>query len=276
MLSFDYESSADCETATYGALTVKAVRDSDAQNPFTDWDCEPPLMVWYDGTLTEYGEGIGEPLGAMSDRFISRRWRDIAAALDIKPEIISAEMRERAKGERIADARRDYFESALDEMRPGRYGGSGSDYLAALAKLWALNGVVALDSSTSGYSQGDYADVLAVALPSWADKVGAPRESHARQLEAAVALYGAWAWGDVYGYVIEGPDGGHLDSCWGYYGTDHDESGLAEAAESAASAIYAAARKRKGERLKELIRNRVPFALRPALLAEAAAFEGVY
>ncbi len=276
MLSFDYSPAHDSEIVSYGALTIKAVRDDSPQNPFEDWDCEPPLLVWYDGSLTEYGDGICEPLAALSDWHISRRWRDIAAALDIKPETVEAEARDRAKGERMADFRRDYFESALGEMRPSRYGGSGADYLSALAKLWEIAGVVALDSCSRGYSQGDYADVLAVALPAWADKVGAPRESHARQLESAVKLYGAWAWGDVYGYVIEGPDGETLDSCWGYYGSDHDESGLAEAAESAADYIYSAARKRKGERLKELIRNRVPVALRPALLAEAATLKGVY
>lgn len=274
MLSFDYDSARGEEIVSYGALTIRAVRDESPANPFTDWDCEPPLLVWYDGSLTEYGDGICEPLAAMSDSFISRRWRDIAAALDIKPEIVSAEMRDRAKGERIADARRDYFESALAGWPICAL--SGSDYLAALAKLWAMQGVEALDSCSSGYSQGDYADVLAVAIPSWAKKVGAPRDTHKRQLEAAVKLYGAWAWGDVYGYVIDGPDGETLDSCWGYYGSDHDESGLAEAAESAAQHIYSDARKRKGERLKELIRNRVPFAMRPALLAEAAAFKGVF
>lgn len=276
MLSFDYDSARGEETATYGALTIRAVRDESPANPFTDWDCEPPLLVWFDGNLTEYGDGICEPLAAISDWHMARRWRDIAAALDIKPETVEAEARDRAKGERLADFRRDYFESALDDMRPSRWGGGGSDYLAALAKLWEIAGVVALDSCSQGYSQGDYADVLAVALPAWAEKVGAPRDTHKRQLESAVKLYGAWAWGDVYGYVIESPDGETLDSCWGYYGTDHDESGLAEAAESAAAAIYADARKRKGERLKELIRNRVPVAMRPALLAEAATLKGVY
>lgn len=278
MLSFDYDSARGEEIASYGALTIRAVRDESPANPFTDWDCEPPLLVWYDGSLTEYGDGICEPLVALSDWRISRRWREIAAALDIKPETVEAEARDRAKGERMADFRRDYFESALADMRPsgGRYGGGASDYFAALAKLWEIAGVEALDSCSRGYSQGDYADVLAVALPSWAEKVDAPRESHARQLESAVKLYGAWAWGDVYGYVINGPDGETLDSCWGYYGSDHDESGLAKAAESAAAYIYSAARKRKGERLKELIRNRVPLALRPALLAEAATLKGVY
>lgn len=274
MLSFDYDSARGEETATYGALTIRAVRDESPANPFTDWDCEPPLLVWYDGSLAEYGDGICEPLAAMSDSFISRRWRDIAAALDIKPEIVSAEMRDRAKGERIADARRDYFESALAGWPICAL--SGSDYLAALAKLWAMQGVEALDSCSSGYSQGDYADVLAVAIPSWAKKVGAPRDTHKRQLEAAVKLYGAWAWGDVYGYVIESPDGEHLDSCWGYYGSDHDESGLSEAAEETARAIYADARKRKLAKLAELIRARVPLDKRPAILAEAATLKGVY
>lgn len=278
MLSFEYDASRESEIATYGALTIRAVRDDSPANPFTDWDCEPPLAVWYDGSLTEYDDSgtIAAPLADVSDSWINRHWRAVAAVVEISLDAMAADQKERGSGYPLADWRRDTLAEALADMRPSRYGGSGADYLTAIAKLWEMRGVEALDSCSRGYSQGDYADVLAVALPSWAKKAGAPKASHARQLESAVALYGAWAWGDVYGYVIEGPDGETLDSCWGYYGADHDESGLAEAAESTASAIYASARKRKGERLKELIRNRVPVAYRAAALAEAAAFQGVY
>jgi hypothetical protein len=88
-------------------------------------------------------------------------------------------------------------------------------------------------------------------------------------LEAQADLLGSWAFGDVCGYVIESPDGEHLDSCWGFYGSDFEKSGLAEAATEAADSILADAAKRKADKLKELIRNRVPLALRPALLESA-------
>lgn len=60
-------------------------------------------------------------------------------------------------------------------------------------------------------------------------------------LRGTIDLYGAWAWGDCYGYIIErvhlDDDGDvddelteELESCWGYYGSDHGDSGLEESA----------------------------------------------
>ena len=34
-------------------------------------------------------------------------------------------------------------------------------------------------------------------------------------LKQNAKVWGAWAWGDVYGYTVEGPDG-REESCWGY------------------------------------------------------------
>jgi hypothetical protein len=61
-----------------------------------------------------------------------------------------------------------------------------------------------------------------------------------KDFESTVALYGDWAWGNVYGYTIHAPvfdDEGEIedwteldDSCWGFYGDDHHDSGLEEQA----------------------------------------------
>jgi hypothetical protein len=62
--------------------------------------------------------------------------------------------------------------------------------------------------------------------------VGAPPETHKAGMESAIELYGQWAWGDVYGYTCEdesGEDVGH--GCWGFYGSDHNKSGLLESAQ---------------------------------------------
>ena len=40
-------------------------------------------------------------------------------------------------------------------------------------------------------------------------------------LEGEVKTYDQYLTGDVYGYVIEGAAGEHLDSCWGFYGFDY-------------------------------------------------------
>lgn len=50
-------------------------------------------------------------------------------------------------------------------------------------------------------------------------------------LKGEVKTYDDYLTGDVYGYVVEGPDGEELDSCWGYYGDydDKDYGALLEA-----------------------------------------------
>lgn len=52
-------------------------------------------------------------------------------------------------------------------------------------------------------------------------------------LEGEVKFYDHYLCGDVYGFVIEDPEGEEIDdgSCWGFYG-DPDESGLVEDAKS--------------------------------------------
>lgn len=46
------------------------------------------------------------------------------------------------------------------------------------------------------------------------------REQAAACLQSEVETYDQFLRGDVYGYILCGPDGDALDSCWGFYGTD--------------------------------------------------------
>lgn len=164
-----------------------------------------------------------------------------------------------------ADALRQELSSVYGDMR-------ASDKLEACAAMHQLLDIHAIVGTTRGYCQGDYAEVLVVATPEAIEKFGINLEEiraevkanldmrvihpdvlgDAAKLEALIEskvaerlcqsqidLYGDWAWGNVYGYVIQEPvtdedgeieDWVEIDSCWGYYGTDHAKSGLAEAA----------------------------------------------
>jgi hypothetical protein len=51
-------------------------------------------------------------------------------------------------------------------------------------------------------------------------------------LEAEVQEYSAFLEGNVYGFIVESPDGKELDSCWGFIG-DPEKSGLIEQAKDA-------------------------------------------
>lgn len=47
-----------------------------------------------------------------------------------------------------------------------------------------------------------------------------------------VEIYGAYLNGDVYGYTIINASNEEKDSCWGFYGEDHEKSGLMESAKN--------------------------------------------
>lgn len=265
MLDWQYQDRTGDSVAEYRGITIRAVRDESPSNPFEDRDSEPPLAFYSDRSISG-DSSIFDPLGDASDAWISRNWRKLAKAIGLDESAHDKEARE--GGGNLSDTRRELFNDHLDRGIP-----NVSDRFEAIANVWTLRGVEALTADSRGYSQGDWATLLIVATPEWAANVGAPRESHAKQLAYAAKLWGYWAWGDVYGYVIDLPDG---DSCWGFYGSDFTESGLEEAACNAVDRALANQMRRKVERLKELIRNRVPLDRRGAILATASRMESNY
>lgn len=46
-------------------------------------------------------------------------------------------------------------------------------------------------------------------------------------LKAEVEEYNQWLQGDVYGFVLEDEEGNMVDSCWGFFGTNWEENGMA-------------------------------------------------
>ena len=73
--------------------------------------------------------------------------------------------------------------------------------------------------------------------------------------------------GDVYGYAVKNNEGDEVDSCWGFYGYDHEKSGLMEYAKNAVDCDILCNRRIKLEKLKELIKNSVAIEKRGVILA---------
>jgi len=72
---------------------------------------------------------------------------------------------------------------------------------------------------------------------------GEPRnspEAIERALREDFKQFSSWVEGDVYGYIVTGPDGDEVDSCWGYYGSD-------DALEQAREVVRAEIAHRHGE-----------------------------
>lgn len=258
--------------AEVSGFVIRAVRYDSPESPWEAWDGQPPLIVYYDRSLEEKGD-VPNPLADMSDSFIARNWRALCKIFDQSPD--AAKERKSDYGyERIADAKRELLDEWLDEIKPSRYSGHAGDYMTALGELCELCGWPSLSTSSHGYCPRDYAELLLIFSPAYAKEIGAawPRSAKAKaearkRLESDAKLWGAWAWGDVYGFAIESldSDGDCLDSCFGFYG-DPEESGLAEAAAESLSYIRKERRERRLAKLKELIRARVPLAARAAIL----------
>lgn len=262
--------------AEAGGYIVKAIRDESPDNPWNAWDGQPPLIVYHDRNIEELGD-VPNPLAGMSDSFIARHWRALCKIFDQAPD--AAQERKADYGYfKIADAKRELLDEWLDDIRPSRYSGHAGDYMTALGELCELRGWPSLSTSSHGSSRGDSADLLLIFSPDYAKAIGAkwPRSAKAKagareRLKGDAKLWGAWAWGDVYGFVIESADGtelpgGCLDSCWGFYGDDFNWSGLAEAAAESLAYIRKERRERRFAKMKELIRARVPLAIRAAIL----------
>lgn len=54
------------------------------------------------------------------------------------------------------------------------------------------------------------------------------REKAAKCLQAEVEVYDMYIQGDVWGFQIEDKDENHIDSCWGFYGSDPEKNGMAD------------------------------------------------
>lgn len=260
-LDFSWDNSLDCYVAKVSdTLRVRAVRDESPQNPFEDWDGHWPMTVGLSDSrahdsrsnaFKDYdkakGPGSQDVLQRFNDHLIVHFQVHLARAFGFMGTCALVECYGTGDcdGAWCTDPEviRDAVAQALDDV-------PNSHYLAQLAELYTLLGIPCLVDTSTGYSQGDQVEVLVVATPEAVEEFGCKEPIEPSDLESQVKLYGAWAWGDVYGYVIEkweasDPEDPDLDpdfdegewveqdSCWGYYGDDFDESGLADAAAEA-------------------------------------------
>jgi hypothetical protein len=247
-LSWDYDEAAGCEIAMVRGYRIKAEIDTYASNPFEDWDCNWPIIVRSpDRFRTDFtiydkvkkGDCPSNPLNRFTPAMLVHDQKAIGAAVEVQQSDFESHLDDETPELRAyytdADFLRSAFDDAIEDL-------SASRKLAAYAALYEILGIVCLNTSSTGYCQGDYAELLIVATPEAIEEFGRTKPIEESDLEAQAKLYTAWAWGDVYGYVVEKPvfdedgeieewvDACDYNSCWGYYGSDHHESGLEERA----------------------------------------------
>jgi hypothetical protein len=121
---------------------------------------------------------------------------------------------------------------------------------------------------TQSYSQSEWAEVFTFCSYEFIKRTGVEPKNRQGAAEGAAELFQQWGSGEVYSYTTEDNNGEQLDSCSGYYGDDHEKSGLMEQAKDSINYHIASTRKAKFKKLKELIRAKVPYIYRVPQLTE--------
>lgn len=144
------------------------------------------------------------------------------------------------------------------------------------AREWFITNLYLYDHSGVAYRAGDanpfncpwdsgQVGIVALKKSEWGKGKG---EKNAKRLTYAKSVaeeYGRWANGECYGFVIKHNDVATDDgSCWGHVGFDW----ACEAAREAYEHEREYAAKRRIQRLKTMIRNRVPLGVRAEELEE--------
>jgi hypothetical protein len=214
------------------AVTVEY--DESPQNPFESWDGEPPLAYFSERWNGPNAEDVFE---CIPEAFATKQYKKILAAVGDYTGDREGVRRDYAENRlNTGITRHGALREAFQEVDLPSGWRTAEEYIELLETLASIAGIAYLSRVSSGYSQGDAARLFAFASPEWVKLTGAPEDSHAAQLSTACNLWTAWAWGDVYGIAeITGPDGEEIEdaSVWGYYGSDHDASGLVDAARDA-------------------------------------------
>lgn len=246
-------------TEQFNGYTINILLDTDAQNPFDDWDCNPPLVVdalyntGVDCYAKQYGDANSIP--SLTREQIIANKSLIFDLFDVSSWFALREVRQ------YTDV--NFAETLNDELSNILHGMSNFERLEALCSLYNACGIPAVVSSVSGHSQGDYAKVLAVATPEFQEACGNGADyDWIESLKGSIELFGNWAFGNVYGYQVLDANDEEIDSCWGFYGDYDKPFGAVHEAQAAINWHITYESKRRIEQIKTWIRAKVPFQYR--------------
>jgi len=86
--------------------------------------------------------------------------------------------------------------------------------------------------------------------------------------KAELETYEQYLEGEVYSYIVYDDKGENVDSCGGFYGYYHEESGLLDSAKDIIDCHIEEKTKSKYERIKTFIKNNVPLNVRMQYLTQ--------
>lgn len=220
-------------TEEHKGYTIHIQYDDHPQNPWEDWDCEPPVAYWFgDRTLqphlagdcrTAWADPDRPPIEHLTRDKIAANYAAIVERLDPEiPLLIASGESFKTTEELVQDGWSAYYEGLYQ-----------SEKLTELSVLLDWLGIPNRLGTSTGFSQGCWAEVLVALTPDWCERVGydisskTPEELEAT-MKATHDLFSAWAWGDTWGWVVKDAEGDMVESCWGYYGPYPEYGGAIE------------------------------------------------
>jgi hypothetical protein len=239
----------DYLSTQYKGFDIDVAHDDCPINPFEEWDCEFPLMYYYDRHYTDYSKGDIDDflVGFLSYNQLVYHQKRVSELIDFDIEWYKIHGYTSSE---IIDSLRD----ALHEYI--------TDSISNREKFCLEFGIKHYSGTSRGYSQGDWADVFICWTPEFEKTTGLKYEDVTDEmLEGTFETYSAWAWGDVYDIRVE-----KIDFYVGeYFGEKHVEDGIEEA-KSEIDSYLKRKNKELQDKVKELIKNKVPFSNREEIV----------
>jgi hypothetical protein len=196
-------------------IKIELWYDTIPSNPWTDWDCEFPLM--YSSGRNEgqdYSEGD-------IDRYLMDLVRE-KFSLDKIIELADPQDFDRwyPEDEYTEEDRLDFALDALEEWL--------TDSVEHRGELAEELDIKYYQGLSRGYSQSDWAEVFICWTPEYGKLGGLKYEKVTDQmLESSFQLFTDFAWGDVFGFTVSDSETDDLiDSCGGFYGRDWENNGI--------------------------------------------------
>ena len=208
-------------TTIPSTYTLKIYHDDCAENPWTSWDCLPPLFTewWRDFWDNEYNLSVSILIDLIPK---SKLNKNVLALFNLDEKENHPIYRHdyNKKSDFVIDSLREHVENTQENLI------TLANYLNLPYYAW----------TSRGYSQGDCIDCILVSLPDYQKERGTKltHNEEIQELKNTSKLFDAWAWWDVYGFRLfenvplyhkdwtlsEETEEKEIDSCWWFYGDD--------------------------------------------------------
>ena len=221
---------------TVGDHSVTIRHDFDADNPWTQWDLQTPVIYaplgrWTD--LLEYGDAnLKDFFAKVKPIWVSRHWRKIASLLGYTMNQFDSDSRDRVAqyGGGLPQARHDLAADTLCEMVKDSGWTACNAVMDSLQGLYGLLGWKTYRAQRNGSCQGDTISMLLVATPAFIGACGGGTCDSDDALKGEADLLGHYCFGEVYGFEVADATGEVIDSCYGFYGPYYTaQSGILDA-----------------------------------------------